>query len=97
MSGILKKFWKRSLKERILIAALVLSLLAVIFPPFQLGRYDRFENHGFFMSKPSRSWPSRGKCYECTISLKYLGIELAGIWLVAGLLYLITNKRGNKD
>jgi len=77
------------LKTRILIVAIVISLLVVIFPPFQLARfYDDYVGHAFFLSPPGG--PS-------TISLKYLGIELAGIWLVAGLVYLITNKIGNKD
>jgi len=88
LRGIWSNFGKKSFKELILIIAIVLSLIVIIFPPFKSS--FGYEAHSFFLSKPAY-------CYSCTISIQYLGFELAGIWLVLGLVYLIKKKGGDKN
>ncbi len=93
MKIIQRYFLSKSLKERVLIIAIVSSLIVIMFPPFDA----RSITHSFLFKPPSytylASWEGVGftvpneKYYN--ISFEYLGIELAVIWLIAGLIYVL--------
>lgn len=84
------------MKRRILIVAIALSLLAVIFPPFEFKSpsLQRYEAHAFFLSQPKTNAQT---CSHCRISVQYLGMEIAAIWLLAGLAYVVTKKKEAMD
>ena len=93
MKILQRLFLSKSFKERVLIIAMVLSFIIVMFPPFEVrlentaGKLDMASKRSFLLSGPPDTCSA--PYIFCNIAFQYLGLELAGVWFFAGIVYIL--------